>query len=363
MAPRVMRPGAVLLALVAATALVVVAVDALVGPQTGPFALAAVLEPYILVIGAIAGLAAAVSSIGAGRVRGSIRLLAVVVVVVTILRLGGEWLSPGSEPPSGGGGTTADGGSGTAGDETLRVLSWNLELGSKAAADSVAGIAEREVDLVALQELTPEVAAAIEADPALGARFPYRILEPRDGVAGMGLLSRHPLVIGSYSTGPVVLQAGLLLRDGRRLELLDVHPYPPSISRIAIVPVGLETRRRDQDLERIRRMVDELPDATMAIVIGDLNATPFEAGFTILADGLYDAHAEAGSGPGFTWRPSSLEVLRLGLLRMDVVLSGEGLRPVAAGEECSIAGDHCRLYVDLDVSAPAGATDTGATGT
>jgi endonuclease/exonuclease/phosphatase (EEP) superfamily protein YafD len=350
MAPRVMRPGAVLLVLVAATALVVVAVDALVGPQTGPFALAAVLEPYILVMGAIAGLAAAVSSIGAGRVVGSIRLLAVVVVVVTILRLGGEWLSPGSEPPSGG--------SATAGDGTLRVLSWNLELGSKAAADSVAGIAEREVDLVALQELSPEVAAAIEADPALGARFPYRILEPRNGVAGMGLLSRHPLVIGSYSTAPVVLRAGLLLPHGQRLELFDVHPYPPSISRIAIVPVGLETRRRDQDLERIRRIVDELPDASTAMVIGDINATPFEAGFAILADGLRDAHAEAGSGPGFTWRPSSLEVLRVGLLRMDVVLSGEGLRPVAAGEECSMAGDHCRLYVDLDVSAQAATTGT-----
>ncbi|OGO58071.1 MAG: hypothetical protein A2V85_13160 [Chloroflexi bacterium RBG_16_72_14] len=343
MAPGVMgRPGAVLLALVAAAAIVVVAVDAIVRPQAGPFALAAVMEPYILVTGAIAGLAAAISSLGTGRAGGSIRLLAVVVLVIAILRLGGEWWSPEAEAPFRGEGAAAD--------ETLRVLSWNLELGSKAAADSVAGIAEREVDLVALQELTPEVAAAIEADPALGARFPYRILEPRDGVAGMGLLSRHPLVIGSYSTGPVVLQAGLLLPDGRRLELFDVHPYPPSFSRIAIVPVGLETRRRDQDLERIRRMVDELADASSAIVIGDLNATPFEAGFAILADGLRDAHAEAGTGPGFTWRPSSLEVLRMGLLRMDVVLSGQGLRPAAAGEECSIAGDHCRLYVDLDVS-------------
>ena len=66
--------------------------------------------------------------------------------------------------------------------------------------------------------------------------------------------------------------------------------------------------------------------------------------------------AEAGTGPGFTWRPSSLEVLRVGLLRMDVVLSGQALRPTAAGEECSIAGDHCRLYVDLDVSVRADAT-------
>ena len=349
MAPGVMgRPGVVVLALVAAAALVVVVADVVVRSQTGPFALAAVLEPYILVVGATAGLVAALSSLGSGRAAASIRLLAVAVVVVAILRLGGEWWSPEAAEPSGVSGATAD--------ETLRVLSWNLELGSKAVADSVAGIAEREVDLVALQELTPGVAAAIEADPALGARFPYRILEPRDGVAGVGLLSRLPLVIGAYSAGPVVLRAGLLLPDGRRLELFNVHPYPPSISRIAILPVGLETRRRDRELESIRLMVDELPDVSTAIVIGDLNATPFEAGFEILADALHDAHAEAGTGPGFTWRPSSLEVLRVGLLRMDVVLSGQALRPTAAGEECSIAGDHCRLYVDLDVSVRADAT-------
>ena len=348
MAPGVMRPRAVLLALVAAAALVVVAVDTVARPQAGPFALAAVLEPYILVVGVIAAVVATLSSFGMGRAGAWVRLLGAVVLVVAILRLGGEWWSPEAE--------ASFRGEGVAADDTLRVLSWNLELGSKAAADSVAGITERQVDLVALQELTPEVAAAIEADATLVGRFPYRILEPRDGVAGMGLLSRHPLVIGDYSTGPVVLRAGLLLPDGRRLELLDVHPYPPSISRIAIVPVGLDPRRRDHDLESIRRMVDELPGASTAIVVGDLNATPLEAGFGALADGLLDAHAEAGTGPGFTWRPSSLEVLRVGLLRMDVVLTGPGLRPVAAVEECSVAGDHCRLYVDLDVSGRAAAS-------
>ena len=129
-------------------------------------------------------------------------------------------------------------------------MSWNLELGSKAAADSVAGIAAADADLVALQELTPDVAKAIEADPALRKRYPYRILEARDGVAGMGLLSRRPLIVRGYETGPIILRAGLLLPDGRTVEVLNVHPYPPRMSTLWRIPVGLDTRKRDEELLR-----------------------------------------------------------------------------------------------------------------
>jgi endonuclease/exonuclease/phosphatase family metal-dependent hydrolase len=89
------------------------------------------------------------------------------------------------------------------------------------------------------------------------------------------------------------------------------------------------------------------------IVAGDLNTAPFEPGYRILASGgLTDAHEASGGGPGFTWRPSSLEWLGLGLLRIDHVLTGAALRATAVEEDCSIRGDHCRLIVDLAVEAP-----------
>ena len=66
-------------------------------------------------------------------------------------------------------------------------------VGSKAAASSVAGILSSDADVVALQELTPDVAAAHRGRQRDQERYPYRILEPDDGVRGMGLLSRLPL--------------------------------------------------------------------------------------------------------------------------------------------------------------------------
>jgi hypothetical protein len=64
-----------------------------------------------------------------------------------------------------------------------------------------------------------------------------------------------------------------------------------------------------------------------------------------LTAGLVDVHRSIGLGPGWTWRPSSLERLGIGLLRLDLVLLGPGLRPIDLGVDCPRAGDHCRMTV------------------
>ena len=51
------------------------------------------------------------------------------------------------------------------------------------------------------------------------------------------------------------------------------------------------------------------------IVAGDFNTAPTEPAFEQLVAGLADAHAEVGLGPGWTWRPSRMEGLGLGVLR------------------------------------------------
>jgi endonuclease/exonuclease/phosphatase (EEP) superfamily protein YafD len=332
----------------AALVLAEVGINLLLRPQEGPAALAAVFEVHLLAAGAVAGVLAILLSLRSDRTARSTgarsRLIGAVVVVVAVVRLGGECWSP----------QAADPGS-ARGIVSLSVMSWNLAPGSRSAAGTVAGIAGPGADLVAVQELTPDVAAAMEADPALRAQYPYRILEARDGTTGLGLLSRMPLVVGTSSTDPPILRAGLLLADGRSIAVLDVHPIAPVFSVLGGIPVGLDTRRRDAELTAIRGAVAALPDPGAALVLGDLNTTPFEPGFGTLTGGdplsaLTDAHEAAGTGPGFTWRPTPLERFGIGLLRIDHVLTGARLHATAVREDCSLAGDHCRLLVTLVTS-------------
>ena len=335
-----MRRLSPLLAAIAALLVLAVVAQAVLRTQTGPLPLAGVFEIHLLAAAVLLALLALPGALGDGRGRAWTRLVLLAVVVLSIVRAGGELWSPSPVPAA------AAGGSGT-----LTVLTWNLELGSRAAAVSVAGITEHDADLVALQELTPDVAAAIVADPTLTARYRYRILEARDGTAGMGLLAKRPLIVRGSEREPLILRAGLLLDDGRTIEVLDVHPYPPGVSTVWRLPIGLDTRRRDEDLSVIAARADAAP-LPAALVAGDLNTAPTEAGIAVLTRGLTDAHEAVGTGPGFTWRPSSLEGLGVGLLRIDHVLTGSWLTPVATSMDCSLPGDHCRLLVTLRVAPP-----------
>ena len=66
-----------------------------------------------------------------------------------------------------------------------------------------------------------------------------------------------------------------------------------------------------------------------------------------LTEGLRDVHAEIGLGTGWTWRPSRLERFGIGLIRLDMVLVGPGVEPVAIDVSCVAAGDHCPVTVRL----------------
>ena len=334
-----------LLAGIAVLALVEFVVNRVFNPQVGPPALLAVFEPHLLALGAVCGALALLLTINERNAQASrIRVIAIAVIVVALVRVGGEWWSPGDNRARG---------EPSPSETRLAVMSWNLETASKSPQDVIDGILEVRQPLrpqvVALQELTPDVAAAIEASDEIDQRFPYRILEPRDDVRGMGILSSIPLVEGAYGAFPMLLTAGLVLPDGSRLDLVNAHPLPPRISTIAGVPGGLDTRPRDQELRYARAAADGVEDEERVLLVGDLNTTPFEPGFGIVADGLHDVHAEVASGTGFTWRPAFLEPLDTGLLRIDHVLAGLSIQPVAIAEDCSLPGDHCRVTAVVDV--------------
>ena len=85
------------------------------------------------------------------------------------------------------------------------------------------------------------------------------------------------------------------------------------------------------------------------LVLGDYNTSPTEKEYSVLSSGLRDTQVEVGEGPGWTWRPGNLAFLGVGFLRIDYQFSAGAVAPVSTSVDCSLPGDHCRLFGDYEI--------------
>jgi endonuclease/exonuclease/phosphatase (EEP) superfamily protein YafD len=83
---------------------------------------------------------------------------------------------------------------------TLKVMTANVLAGRASAAELARLVRENGVDILALQELTPEFAASAGE---LGELMPHQVLYPRPGVVGSGVYSRTPLRSGEFRVNPL----------------------------------------------------------------------------------------------------------------------------------------------------------------
>lgn len=178
------------------------------------------------------------------------------------------------------------------GGPALRVMTLNVYVGRadpRAVAELVA--AER-VDVLSLQEVTPEALAAFDA-AGLRQQLPRRV----DGTAPWGLgtaiLSRGPIEAPRREvdrSGLVVTAATVRPTGGRPVDVVAVHP-PPPLNR---------TRHATW-----RRLLRELPDGgsgRLRLLVGDFNATLDHQALRELLDrGYQDAADVAGEGLTTTW--------------------------------------------------------------
>jgi endonuclease/exonuclease/phosphatase (EEP) superfamily protein YafD len=179
---------------------------------------------------------------------------------------------------------------GTTGRADLTVMTSNLEFGRADAAAVVRTVASEGVDVLALEEVTPE-----ELDRLLG--------------AGLGQLLPHRLGVPSYTAaGTMVfshyeleLTADLPIRNGG----LDVRVAAPTPYRLLAIhtaqPVGWTTPWT-RDMATIRERAAQAVRSGPTMVMGDFNATRDHVQFrAILGTGLRDAAEQAGSGWQPTW--------------------------------------------------------------
>lgn len=200
-------------------------------------------------------------------------------------------------------------------DHGLTVASVNMLFGG-ADADVIAGVVlDRDVDLLAVQELTPDALDRLLAT-ALPDTLPYRLVSTDVGTeaqsaAGGGLFSRFPLrSLGLVPGGFHEPRAEVSLPGGETVTMTSVHIFPPATSRTS---VGQWTA----DLAALPRPHER------EILAGDFNATFDHSAFRrLLGTGYTDAAGAVGAGWTPTWNVGRIVPPAL---TIDHVLVGPGI--------------------------------------
>lgn len=193
-------------------------------------------------------------------------------------------------------------------------------------------LASNPSDLVVVQELTPAWARELEQLRT----YPYRAMLPREDAYGIGVLSRWPL-------GPVEPRdfagdglpslAGSVQVRGRPLRFLALHTRWPVTPGFA--------RDRDAALAAAARSI--AAGAGPAVVLGDLNATPWSPAHAefLRTSGMRDA------ANGSSWQPTWLPGFWPLALRIDHVFVSSGLCAVESVVGPDVGSDHRPLLASL----------------
>lgn len=309
-----------------------------VRPEDGPLGVLQIVAPHLAILGIVLLPLCLVEPR-----RASLAIAALLIASVGV-RFGDDWVSlPPVTPPDGA--------------SRLEVVTWNLEAGSRSGSSTVAFLRANPADVIGLQELEPGTAAAIQADPGLVARYPYRALEPLEGVVGLGILSRYPLSAPRFDLQPALQELTLELGDGRQVAVVNTHPLHADIAKAGRrgPPIGFDASQRDADLDTIRQRIDgRIAAGQPVILLGDLNTAASEPVFDRFVAGLREVHRAVGEGPGWTWRPIRLEFLGFGLIRIDHVVTSPDIESLGIATSCPPIGDHCLVEAGLAVpSLPA----------
>jgi endonuclease/exonuclease/phosphatase (EEP) superfamily protein YafD len=227
---------------------------------------------------------------------------------------------------------------GGAGSEPgLTVMTSNLEFGRGDAATVVRTVAEEDVDVLVLEEVTPTELAALWAD-GLGDLLPHQQGTAVVTTAGTMVFSRWEL----GDARPFSVRNG-------GLDLRVAAPVPFRVLAVHAAQPILEPKMWFRDMGRVRDRATSLTKEGPTIVVGDFNATHDHAPWrAILGAGLRDAAEQAGSGWQPTW-PNSYRGWVVPLIMIDHVLTTDQYA-ASHTRTVQISGtDHRALVVKLHV--------------
>mgnify|MGYP005846377857 CR=1 FL=1 len=255
----------------------------------------------------------------------------------------------------------------------LRVMTANLLATNTEVGELGQAVVEQDPDVVAVQELSPRLAAAL--GERLSGDYPYQLLYPSESNPNLGLYSRMPLRPAQGRADGCPCQEATVDLDGQVVTIINAHPNRPRVSFRRVgplpVPTGFDTSRHDRELRLIlaRARAVETP----VILLGDFNLSDRQRSYLQLRQSLDDAYRAAGWGLGYTFPsenfaqlPSELGALRLPvvpLVRIDYVFYSAGWSAADARVVELPGSDHFSVVADLSLTAAGRPTRQAAGGT
>ncbi len=218
---------------------------------------------------------------------------------------------------------------------TLRVVTANARFTNAEPAALLDWLMRSEADVIALQEVTPAWAAALQP---LALKYPYQKVIAREDPYGIALLSRWPAprmeAVDFAADGYPSLVAEFQVR-GRALQVIAMHTHWPVLPSLQAA--------RDRSLQQAAALAATHPGAT--ILLGDLNLTPYAPAFARLVEtsGLRDAQDE------HVWRPTWQAGFWPLALPIDHVLVPRDACVLQHGTGPDIGSDHRPVQVRLQL--------------
>ncbi|GAB4584098.1 endonuclease/exonuclease/phosphatase family protein [Nocardia sp. IFM 10818] len=204
----------------------------------------------------------------------------------------------------------------------LVVMQSNLMLGKGSPEAVVRAARESAVEVLTLEELTPELLAKLDA-AGLAELLPHRYTAPSGGGQGTGIFSKYPLQDGVKFEGFWLnnLRASMIHPDRGPVTVFALHPIPP-LSNPGVW---------ERELRRIRELLDE--QTGQVVVGGDFNATFEHSAYRDLVRGRYADSAEL-----------------LGLGAMPTWPTDRSWGPIIGIDRVLIAGGHATAVHSMDIA-------------
>lgn len=198
---------------------------------------------------------------------------------------------------------------------TFNAMTWNT--GNQ--SETIAALRRSDVDLIAIQELNLQLGEAIERE--LAEQYPYRLLDPRAGDQGMGVISRYPIRKSSHHLGgawignPQIVQLELA---GKQVTFINVHNVSfPTVLYGWPKAIEWSTIQREEQANRLVAYAQE--HLGPIIVAGDFNMAPRNRSYLLMRKGFQDAWIEGAVGFGGTFPggdATSMELPIVGAIRV-----------------------------------------------